>query len=193
MLVVGIYGSPRKGGNSDILLDQALEAARQAGASTEAIYARKLKISGCLECGGCDETGECVVQDDMQRVYPLLEQADAVIIAAPIFFYNVPAQAKALIDRSQARWAKRLLTKKTKEERQRFDSGRGYLIAVGATKGQNLFQGVELTAKYFYDALDMTYEGGIFHRGVEAKGSVNDHPEMLAEARELGRRAAGQA
>jgi multimeric flavodoxin WrbA len=185
MKVLGIYGSPRNGGNSDLLLDQALEGARQAGAETNAVYVRKLKLSGCLECGGCDKAGACVVEDDMTQIYPLLEAAQAIILSVPIFFYNVPAQAKALIDRTQACWAKRLLTKG--RQRGTFDGGRGYLIAVGATKGQNLFQGVELTAKYFYDAMDMSYEGGLMYRGIEAKGSISDHPEALKEALGLGR------
>ena len=105
MKVLGIYGSPRKGGNTDQLLDKTLEVAQGAGADTSEIYARRLKISGCLECGGCDKTGECVVNDDMQTVYPLLEKSNVIILAAPIFFYGVPAQAKALIDRSQASWS----------------------------------------------------------------------------------------
>ncbi len=188
MKVLGIYGSPRKGGNSDILLDQVLEAAAEAGAETERIYCRKLKkLSGCLECGGCDETGKCVVEDDMGDVYPLLEAADAIILAAPIFFYNIPAQAKALVDRSQACWSARLLNK-TKEERKYFDSGKGWFIGVGASKGANLFTGTELTAKYFYDAMDMSYEGAILVWGVESKGSVKDHDEYMQEARDLGRK-----
>ena len=148
MKVLGIYGSPRKGGNTDQLLDKTLEAAQGTGADTSEIYARRLKISGCLECGGCDKTGECVVDDDMQTVYPLLEKSDVIILAAPIFFYGVPAQAKALIDRSQASWSKRIL-EKTSEQRKTYDSGKGYLIAAGATRGENLFEGTILTAKYF--------------------------------------------
>lgn len=188
MKVLGIYGSPRKGGNSDILLDQVLEAAAEAGAEIQRIYCRRLKnLSGCIECGGCDETGKCVVEDDMQEVYPLLEAADAIILSAPIFFYNIPAQAKALVDRSQACWAGRLL-KKTKEERKYFDSGKGWLIGVGASKGANLFAGTELTAKYFYDAMDMSYEGAILVWGVESKGSIKERPEQMQEARDLGRK-----
>jgi len=188
MKVLGIYGSPRKGGNSDILLDETLGAAERAGAGIDRIYCRKLKkLSGCLECGGCDETGKCVVDDDMTEVYPLLEAADAIVLAAPIFFYNIPAQAKALVDRSQACWAARLLNK-TKEERKYFDSGKGWLIGVGASKGANLFAGTELTAKYFYDAMDMSYEGAILVWGVESKGSVKDHADYMQEALDLGRK-----
>ncbi|MCB2188510.1 MAG: flavodoxin family protein [Deltaproteobacteria bacterium] len=193
MKVLGIYGSPRKGGNTDFLLDEALAAAREAGATTETVYCRRLKVSGCLECGGCDQTGECVVKDQMQEVYPKLKEADAIILAAPIFFYAVPAQAKAVIDRSQACWSARLLRKPDKAARKSFDSGKGYLIAVGATRGQNLFQTVELEAKYFYDALDMSYEGGLFLRGVEKKASVAEDAQALADARELGARVVREA
>ena len=104
--VLGIYGSPRRGGNTDQLLDRALEGAQSAGAEVTRVYARDLKMCGCLECGGCDETGKCVVEDDMQSVYPLLQEADVIFLASPIFFYGLTAQAKALIDRSQANWAK---------------------------------------------------------------------------------------
>jgi multimeric flavodoxin WrbA len=188
MKVLGIYGSPRKGGNSDVLLDQTLEEAEQAGAETGRIYCRKLKnLSGCLECGGCDDTGECVVDDDMQEIYPLLKEADAIVLAAPVFFYNIPAQAKALVDRSQACWAARLLSK-TKEQRKSFDSGKGWLIGVGATRGSNLFSGMELTAKYFYDALDMSYEGALLVWGVEKKGSIKDQAEYMQQVRDLGKK-----
>lgn len=192
MKVLGIYGSPRKGGNSDLLLDQALAGAKEAGAEVSAVYSRQLSIEGCRECGGCDKTGECVIKDQMQEIYPLLDQADAIILSVPMFFYAAPAQPKALVDRCQARWSKRMLTK-TKEQRQSFDSGKGYLIAVGATKGANLFQGVEMMAKYFYDALDMSYEGGLLLRGLEGRAAVNEHPEHLREAYELGKKIVAEA
>ena len=188
MKVLGIYGSPRKGGNTDHLLDTALEAAQSAGADISKVYARRLKMSGCLECGGCDKTGKCVVDDDMQSVYPLFEASNVIFLASPIFFYGVSAQVKALIDRSQACWSKRML-EKTPEQRKTFDSGKGYLIAAGATRGENLFEGTILTAKYFYDALDMTYEGGIFFRRLEHKTAVQENPETLQEASNLGRKS----
>jgi len=190
MLVLGVYGSPRKGGNSDFLLDKALEGAAGTGAETERVFVRRLKnLSGCVECGGCDDTGECVIDDDMQEIYPLLDKAGAIILAAPIFFYNVPAQAKSLIDRAQARWSRRIL-EKGHGPVQSYDRGRGYLIGVGATGGQNLFNGLELTARYFYDALDKSYEGGVLARGIDAKGEAAGRDDLAAQAGELGRRAA---
>ena len=189
MKVLGIYGSPRKGGNTDQLLDEALNGAKSLGADISTIYVRRLKISGCLECGGCDRTGKCVVQDEMQTAYPLLEEADRIILASPIFFYGISAQAKTLVDRCQAMWSKRML-QKNKEDRKSYNSGVGYLIAAGATRGENLFDGSQLTARYFFDALDMSFEGGIFFRRLEDKTAVNDHPQTLQEAFHLGRKAA---
>ena len=58
---------------------------------------------------------------------------------------------------------------------------------MGATKGDNLFEGAELTAKYFYDALDMSYEGGLFYKKIDDKGAIKDHPDALDKAYELGR------
>jgi len=186
--VLGIYGSPRKGGNTDLLLDRILEGAQTAGAEVESIYARKLKISGCIECGSCDDTGECAVHDDMDTVYPLFQEADVIFLASPNFFYNVTAQVKLLIDRSQAMWSKRLL-EKTPAQRRKYDGGKGYLICVGATKGKNLFVGVELTAKYFFDALDMSYEGGLLLDRIEAKGEIKKHPDTLEQGFNLGKSA----
>jgi multimeric flavodoxin WrbA len=185
MKVLGIYGSPRKGGNTDILLDEALKGAASEGAEVTSIRCCNLKLAGCLECGGCDNTGECVQDDDMQLVYPKLLEADVIILASPIFFYGLTSQAKALIDRCQAMWCKRRLDK-TPEERRTYDGGRGYLISVGATKGGNLFEGAQLTAKYFFDALDMSYEGGLLIKSVEGKGDIAGHPDYLKQAFDMG-------
>lgn len=189
MKVLGIYGSPREGGNSDQLLDKTLEGAKAVGGEISKIYARDLHISGCLECGGCDKTGKCVVKDEMQDVYPLMEETDVIFLASPIYFYSLTGQVKLLIDRTQASWSKRML-EKSPEERKTYHSGRGYLIAVGATRGKNLFEGAQLTAQYFFDALDMSYEGGIFFRNLEKKTAVAENPETLQEAFNLGRKAA---
>ena len=81
---------------------------------------------------------------------------------------------------------------KTPEDGRILDNGQGYLICVGATKGDNLFQGAELVAKYFYDALGMTYEGGVFINKVEAKGDVAKHPDAMRQAFDLGKKAASK-
>ena len=188
MKVLGIYGSPRKGGNSDLLLEEALKGAQSEGADISTIRPFKMDIQACSECGGCDKTGICIIKDDMQALYPQLEEADIIFMATPMFFYGMPSSLKALIDRSQALWSKRMLTKPP-ERRKIYDSGNGYMFATGATKGANLFEGAHLVAKYFFDALDMNYSGSVCVNKVEGKGDIKNKPDELKAAFELGRQA----
>jgi multimeric flavodoxin WrbA len=187
MKVLGLFGSPRRGGNTEILLEEALKGAEKEGAEIERLYLRDLDVTPCTECHGCDETGSCVVLDDMQKIYPKLLEADIIILASPIFFYGVTAWAKALIDRSQALWAKKYLVndpsmgKKGKRRK-------GFFISVGATKGQKVFEGAILTVKYFFDALNTEYTGELLYRGVDGKGEILKHPKALEQAREAGRK-----
>lgn len=187
MKVLGIYGSPRRDGNSSILLDEALRGAGAAEAVIKIIRVTDLDISGCTECDGCDKTGKCIIKDDMKEIYPQLQDADVILLGSAIFFYGFPSQVKMLIDRSQAEWNRRKL-QKAPEELKRYDSGKGYLLAVGATRGKNLFEGVKLTARYFFDALDMSYGGGLFHARIEGKGQIRNYPEILKESYEFGKK-----
>ena len=111
MKVLGIMGSPRIKSNTDLLLDEALKGAQSQGAESEKIIVDKLKIAPCREYYGCLRDGNCVIRDDMDDIYPKLLDADVIIIASPIFFYGLTAQLKALIDRSQALWARRYILK----------------------------------------------------------------------------------
>jgi multimeric flavodoxin WrbA len=187
MNVLGIFGSPRRGGNTEILLEEALKGAEKEGAKIERLYLSDFTVTPCKECHGCDRTGNCVILDDMQNVYPRLLEADIVILASPIFFYGVTAWAKALIDRSQAFWARKYLLKDPslgKEGKRR----KGFFISVGATKGPRVFEGAVLTVKYFCDVLNAEYVGELVFRGVEAKGDILKHPEALQQAFEAGKR-----
>jgi multimeric flavodoxin WrbA len=187
MKVLGIYGSPRKGGNTDLLLDRVLEGAESAGAESSRIYVRDMSFAGCVECNGCDRTGACVVEDDMQKAYPLLLESRVVFLASPVFFYGLTAQVKALIDRCQALWSLRRLTKDA-AQRKRYDGGCGFLVMAGAAGGLNLFTGSELTAKYFFDALDKSYGGGAFFRA-DAAGDVLERPSDMKRAFDFGKEA----
>jgi multimeric flavodoxin WrbA len=184
MKVLGIMGSPRIKGNADLLLDEALNGAKSQGAEVEKIVVDKLKISPCKEYLGCFRDGNCVIRDDMDAIYPKLLEADLVILASPMFFYGVSAQAKALIDRCQALWARKHIVKQNLP-----DGGRkGALIAVGATRGKRLFEGAILTVKYFFEAIGVDYADELLIRGVDARGEIKQHPTALSDAFELGKR-----
>jgi len=186
MKVLGILGSPRRGGNSETLLKAFLQGAAAGGAEVEEVLLRNLKISPCLEIYHCFKDGTCPIKDDMRELYGKLLAADVVVLATPVFFYGVSAQAKSMIDRTQALWARRYVTK------QDFPGGhrQGVLLAVGATKGRLLFVGVRLTAKYFFDAIHVRYAAELLVRGADAKGAIQEQPETLEQARDLGRRLA---
>jgi multimeric flavodoxin WrbA len=186
MKVLGIFGSPRRGGNSDTRMAAFLQGAAGAGAQVEEILLRKQKISPCMEIYHCFKDGTCPIKDDMRAMYDKLLEADVVALASPIFFYSVSAQVKAMIDRTQALWARRYVMKDD------FPGGnrQGVLLCTGATKGRLLFVGSRLVAKYFFDAINVRYAAEILVRGVDEKGAIDGRPEVLEEARDLGRRLA---
>ena len=185
--ILALYFSPREGGNSDLLMDEFLRGAEEAGASIDRVYVRDLDIQGCVECGGCDETGECVLEDDMDDLYPLLVKTDRLVVASPIFFYGLPSKGKALVDRAQALWNRVRLNPELKRL-----NGRGYFLGVGATKGKNLFDGTLLCIKYFQDALGLplTLET-LTYRQVEHSGAIQEHPSAMSEAYQAGKAFTG--
>jgi len=181
MLVLGIMGSPRKKGNTDFLLSSFMNEVEKAGVRTHIIEIAKKNIMPCMEYSVCEKKGTCPIDDDMNEIYPLLREADVIVLATPIFFYNTPAQTKALIDRSQTLWARKYMLKLTDPLRK---NRRGFLLALGATKGANLFEGMKLTAKYFFDAVGAGFEGSLTYRRIENRGDMKAHPTVADDVRE---------
>jgi multimeric flavodoxin WrbA len=99
--VMIVVGSPRKKGNSSTLAKQVAAGARAGGAKVETFFLHGMNIKPCNACDSCRKKGdmECVIQDDMQILYPKLKDADAVVIASPIYWFTVSAQTKLFMDR----------------------------------------------------------------------------------------------
>ncbi|SMC20607.1 Multimeric flavodoxin WrbA [Desulfacinum hydrothermale DSM 13146] len=187
--ITALYGSPRKDGNTALLLRKALEGARQEGARVEEFYLRDLKISPCLELYGCKEGGRCVIDDDFHQVADAIRRSQGVILASPVFFYTVSAHTKIFMDRCQSLWVKRYWIDGTPFGSKAYER-RGFFIAAGATRGKKLFDGVVLTARYFFDALGADLWDSLLVRGVDAEGDVLQHPEHLKVAHEKGKKFA---
>jgi multimeric flavodoxin WrbA len=183
--IIVIYGSPRRKGNTALLLDHAVQGAEEAGAAVEKIVLRDLKISPCLEIYGCRKTGRCVIQDDFQKVYDLLQQCRGLILASPIFFYTVSAQTKILMDRCQSLWVKKYWIEQVPFGRKNY-TRKGLFLSVGATSGKKLFDGALQTVNYFFDVLDMELWQALLYRGLDFEGDVLKHPEYLEEAYRRG-------
>jgi len=179
MLVIGLQGSPRKKGNTRFLLSEFLEEAQRLGAETQMIEVCQKRIEPCMEYVLCEKKGICPIDDDMKHeIYPLLRKADVIVAATPIFFYNTTAQLKALIDRSQTLWARKYKLHLTDPNRK---WRRGYTLAVGATRGKNLFEGLHLTMKYFYDAVGAKYVGSLTYREIEKPGDMERHATLRTD------------
>lgn len=178
MKVLGLVCSPRKEGNTEILISHALASAREAGAETEMLHVADLDIAPCDACDGCRSDAVCVVQDDMQIVYDKLYAAEGLIFGTPVYFLNVSAQAKTIIDRTYSCLMKGKL--------------RGKVAAViAAARRVGAGQVLSLMYTYFV-AQRMIIAGGGIGYGRE-KGEVEDGPGMspvfsaLEEASAIGR------
>ncbi|MGD2125371.1 MAG: flavodoxin family protein [Desulfobacteraceae bacterium] len=184
--ILAIYGSPRRKGNTSLLLKKAVEGAAEGGGTVEEIVLRDLKMSPCLEIYGCKETGRCVIKDDFQKVYDQLLECQGLMLASPIFFYTVSAYTKILMDRCQSLWVRRYWLEKMPFGTRDF-SRKGLFISVGATKGKRLFDGTLLSIRYFFEALDTQLWRSLLYRGLDFEGDVLKHPEYLEEAHAAGR------
>ena len=180
MKVLGIDGSPRRGGNTDLLLDEVMKGAASRGAEVKTIILNNLKVTPCQHCDACLEAGNCRMQDDMQMVYRELEAADRIVLASPIQFMTVTAQMKAMIDRCQALWARKYVLKMPPLGHRR--ERKGLFISVGGRKVVNLFEPALATVRALFNTLDITYAGDLLFRGVDEKGAITKHPDALQQA-----------
>ena len=191
--ILGIGGSPRKGGNSDILLKQLLKGARDEGIATEEIQLRDYQFQPCIGCERCRKDKRCTgLQDGMQLIYPKIREAGGMVLISPIYSYNVTALMKSFIDRlycfynfSDERpgyWSSQLA-----------NQGRKAIIAVVGEQATREEGGMDLTFETMrrsikalgYEVIDELPVLGIFH-----KGKVKEYPQYLDEAEELGRQLA---
>lgn len=183
--IIALYGSPRRNGNTAALLDKAVAGAIAAGADVEKIVLRDYQISPCLELYGCKKNGECAILDDFQDVRNRILAAKGLIIATPIFFYTVSAHVKIFMDRCQSLWVKKYWIDKTPYN-QWVPKRKGLVIAVGATKGKKLFDGMLLTMRYFFDVLDMETWDSLLFKELDHAADILARPEHLDLAEEKG-------
>ncbi len=185
MRLLAIAGSPRRGGNTDSLLEQFIKGAVYAGAEAKTLVVCSLKIEGCRNCDGCLVKGQCIVQDDMQMVYKEMEAADRLVIASPLQFMSVSAQLKALIDRCQALWVRKYVLKipPLGDARMR----KGFFISVGGRHNlPTLFEAELVTIKSLFKTLDINYSGDLLIPEIDAKDAILHKPETLQKAYQEG-------
>jgi len=188
--VLGISGSPRRGGNSDILLKHILTGSKNAGAITEAIHLRDYQFQSCIGCEKCRKARQCIgLQDGMQLIYPKIDEARGLVLISPTHNYNVTAWMKAFIDRlycyynfSDDRpgdWSSRLAGQKRK----------ALIASIGEQKSYEDGVGLTLDAmRRPIEALGYEVIGELPVLGVFGKGRIQQ--KVLENAENLGSRLA---
>lgn len=185
MTILGLNGSPRQGGNTELLLNSFFSGVAATHQQGEIIDLSALNIIGCRECLNCFQDGSCPIVDDMAPLYEKIISAQAVVLASPIFFYGITAWAKAPVDRCQALWARKYVLKTTLTP-PGTPKKKGYFLSVGGTKGAKMFDGAILTARYFFDAIDAGYDGELLFRKIDAKADILKEPGALEKAFDEG-------
>ncbi len=174
--VLILSGSPRKGGNSDILCDRFAKGAAEAGNAVEKIRVADKKIGYCHACYYCrDHAGACAIKDDMAEVLQKMIDADVIVLASPVYFYSIDAQLKAVIDRTVARW----LEVKSKEF---------YYIATCADSEKSATLTTLDCFRGYADCVQGAKEMGVIYgTGVYEKGKIEGTP-AYKQAYEMGKK-----
>ena len=190
MKLLCMSGSPRRGGNTDRLLNEAIIGAAGKGAQVKHIVLADLEIAPCAHCDGCIQTGgRCVMEDDMQQIHEDIRQYDRFIVASPIYFMGLTAQVKAVIDRCQALWViKHVL--KLPVGMGKDTPRKGAFISTGGSNYGNLFTGSIVTVKSWYKTLDIEYTEDLLMPGIDSYNALAGQPAALAKAFSLGQRLA---
>lgn len=185
--VVGVSASPRRRGNTDVLLDWALKGARSRGAVTKKISLNDLRYKPCQGCYRCEATGLCVIRDDMRRVYRSIEDADSVIIASPIFFGGVTAQLKAMIDRFHCAWIARQVLKDGPLGKR---SRRGYFLCSSDSGYRRHYLDASRMVKMLFNTIGIEFAEKVFFPGSGKKIPSKCGRGDMRRAFKLGERAA---
>lgn len=173
--VLILSGSPRKGSNSDLLCDEFLRGAQQAGHTVEKLRVSAKKVHPCSACYHCkNHGGECVYKDDMAEILQKMIDADVLVLASPVYFYSIDAQLKAVIDRTVARW----LEVKNKEF---------YYIVTMADEEIASADTTLACFRGYADCVEGAVEKGVvIGSGVYEAGTIQASPAMQ-QAYEMGR------
>ncbi len=174
-------GSPRHNGNTDILVERALKGAHESGADVVLVRLRDLSIDHCQGCNCCFDAGECRIDDDMTHLYQLLDEADVIILATPVYFSGLSSIMKQMIDRCQCLWAR----KEVLGARIGSLGRTGALISVGGQNPPEFKNSISVVKSYF-NSIDVDYRAELLVPAVDEKGDIMNNPTFLAKAYDMG-------
>jgi len=185
--VLGIAGSPRRGGNSEQMLDRALAgvAAARPDARVTKLVLNEMDFRPCQNCGFCSRTGYCrfAKEDEMGDIYPLLDDCDRFVVASPIYFATVSAQLKSMIDRCQAIWARKYLLNRKHDNPDR----QALFLCCGGFKHDRFYRCARQVMAAWCVVLDIKLSADLFYHSIDAKGDIEKRPAALTDCFEAGK------
>jgi multimeric flavodoxin WrbA len=179
MKVVGFVGSPRKNGNTDVLVQQVLDGAAEAGADVEKFYINEMNIKGCQGCTYCREVDACKLKDDMSKVYDALKNADGFVFGSPIYFFQFTSQMRQVIDRC---WA--LVNP---DFTPRIEAGKkAIIVSAQGNPEPDAFKGVFEEFGQILQMFGMEVKGTFVDVGHHAPGEAKENAELMGQAKTAG-------
>jgi multimeric flavodoxin WrbA len=184
--VIGLLGSPLSDGNTAKLLDRALKGAEDAGCTVEKIEIASLDFQSCMEMLFCKDHDTCIMDDDMQQLYPKFKDMDALIIATPVMTMGIPGKLKSMMDRFQVFFMAKYIRKKPFISKERRVERKGLFICISGMKIPEVFVGAKLTARAFLDIIDCQYTDELLINDMDTIRDVTAHPALLEAAYQKG-------
>lgn len=183
--VLALMGSPRKGQNTDALLDYLLDGIKDNNeVEINKIYLKDKDVRGCTGCDYCGKSGECISKDSMNDIYAEFDRSDIIILAAPIYFNSVNSLTKTMIDRCQKYWSlKYSLNEKYKNTDDRIGI---FLSTGGAPLEHDQFNGSIYVMDYFFRAINAKYSGNYFVSNTD-NDPVKEREDVKSELYKIGK------
>jgi len=191
--VTAILGSPRRRGNSDALAMEFLRGAGDRGLAHSVIIPSDLGISPCDGAGHCSRDGNCIIRDGMNDLYDQILESPYLLVASPVYFMGPPGSLKGFIDRFQAVWARSAVLKAfDPDSAERRAGHKAFAIITGATEDRPaMYRPTVSIIKAFLNVTGFDYSGEIIATGLDGPADALKREDLLAQAREAGRKFAG--
>ena len=191
--IAAIYGSPRRGGNTDLLLNRFIDGIAECSIfkdgtlrpRVDRIIVSGLGISPCRECRHCSMDGNCIIKDKMQDIYPIIIESNLILVASPVFFTTVYGYLKSFIDRFQRFWA---LKYELKRKIISAENKKGMLFSCAGSKQENIFDCTKKVMRSFFDVLYTDYYDDFCYNNIDFKGDISKNHEILKEVYEYARK-----
>jgi multimeric flavodoxin WrbA len=184
--VIGLLGSPLSDGNTAKLLERALKGAEDAGCTVEKIEVASLDFQACMEMMFCKDHDTCIMDDDMQQLYPKFKEMDSIIIATPVMTMGIPGKLKSLMDRFQVFFMAKYMRKKSFIAEDKRAGRKGLFICISGMKIPEVFVGAKLTVRAFFDIIDCQYYDELLISDMDTIRDVTAHPDLLEAAYQKG-------